>query len=390
MTSPEMPQGMAPDTIPLLFGHPDPRALFPPELRHSMQRFISGSQALAALQYGPEQGTRRLIEFLVEKIRREQALPLQPANMMVVAGSTHAIDMLARLYAGPGATVLVEAPSYVDALHIFRDHRVELCAIPTDDDGLIPEELARLLERLQASGAAPGLLYTVPNFHNPTGVTLPEARRREIISLARRHGFLIVEDDVYRDLSFEGSVPPGFYALAHGEQVVSIGSFSKTLAPGLRLGWMVGSEAIIERCVACGTSQMGGGANPFTAHMIVDYCLSGAWEKHIARLQSLYAARRDAALSALERHMPAGMRWTRPAGGFFVWLRLPDQVFARDVRRLALQEGVAVAAGEGFFVNPSAGEHHLRLAYSCAALADIDTGIRKLARAIERARLGER
>lgn len=124
---------------------------------------------------------------------------------------------------------------------------------------------------------------------------------------------------------------------------------------------------------------MGGGANPFTAHMVADYCQSGAWERHIARLRSLYAARRDTALSALEQYMPADVRWTRPAGGFFIWLRLPDQVFAQDVKRLALREGVAVAAGEGFFVHPSNGEHHLRLAYSCAAPADIDTGICMLA-----------
>ena len=389
MTAPELPQGELPDTISLLLGHPDPQTLLPPELRDAMQRFIGGSQAATALQYGPEQGTRSLIDFLVEKINREQSPPVQPENLTIVAGSTHAVDMLARLYAGPGAPVLVEAPTYVDALHIFRDHRINLHAVPMDEDGLIPHELARLLERLHAAGTAPGLLYTIPNFHNPTGITLPEARRREIISLARRYGFLIVEDDVYRDLAFEGERVASFYALAQGEQVASIGSFSKTLAPGLRLGWLLAAPDIIERSVSCGTSQMGGGANPFTASMVAGYCHSGAWERHIERLRSLYAARRDAALSALERFMPADVRWTHPAGGFFIWLRLPDHVFARDVRRLALQEGVAVAAGEGFFVNPTEGEHHLRLAYSRAVLEDIDTGIRMLARVIERARESE-
>lgn len=389
MTVPELPQGELPDTISLLLGHPDPQTLLPPELRDAMQRFIGGSQAATALQYGPEQGTRSLIDFLVEKINREQSPPVQPENLTIVAGSTHAVDMLARLYAGPGAPVLVEAPTYVDALHIFRDHRINLHAVPMDEDGLIPHELARLLERLHTAGTAPGLLYTIPNFHNPTGITLPEARRREIIRLARRYGFLIVEDNVYRDLAFEGERVASFYALAQGEQVASIGSFSKTLAPGLRLGWLLGAPDIIERSVSCGTSQMGGGANPFTASMVAGYCHSGAWERHIARLRSLYAARRDAALSALEQSMPADVRWTHPAGGFFIWLRLPDHVFARDVKRLALQEGVAVAAGEGFFVNPTEGEHHLRLAYSRAVLEDIDTGIRMLARVIERARESE-
>jgi DNA-binding transcriptional MocR family regulator len=391
MTSPEMPQGTAPDVISLLLGHPDPQTLLPPQLREAMQVFIKGPEAFVALQYGPEQGTGRLIEFLVEKVRREVlegSLPVQPENLMVVAGSTHAVDMLTRLYAGCGGTVLVEAPTYVDALHIFRDHRVDLYAVPMDEDGLIPDELARLAQRLHAEGKAPGLLYTVPNFHNPTGITLPEARRRQIIKLARQYNMLIVEDDVYHDLSFEGNVPPSFFELAQGKQVASIGSFSKTLAPGLRLGWLLSSQDIIERCVGCGTSQMGGGANPFIAHMVAEYCRGGAWEEHIASLRSLYATRRDAALSALERHMPDDVQWTHPGGGFFIWIRLPEQVFARDVKQLALDEGVAVAAGEGFFVNPSDGEHHLRLAFSRAALADIDAGIGLLARAIERARVG--
>jgi len=382
-------QGMLQNTISLLFGHPDPETLLPPELRHAMQHVVSSPQAYTALQYGPEQGTQSLINFLVDRINRVQGLSLQPGNLMVVAGSTHAVDMLARLYASPGGVVLVEAPTYVDAIHIFRDQQIELCSIPTDESGLIPSELEKQLVRLHASGTFPSMLYTVPNFHNPTGCTLPEERRLEMIRLARHYGFLIVEDDVYRDLSFEGAVPASFYALTNGDQVVSIGSFSKTLAPGLRLGWLLGSEDVIQRCINCGTMQMGGGANPFVAHMVAEYCRSGHWEKHIVHLQSLYKGRRDLALSALSRYMPSDVRWTHPAGGFFIWLSLPKQVFAQDVKRLALQEGVSLAAGEGFFVHPADGEHHVRLAYSRATPYDIDTGIRLLAQVIHRSRMAE-
>src|SRR5438874_315115 len=387
MTTNDLPQGMVQNTISLLFGHPDPETLLPPELRHAMQHIISSPQADTALQYGPEQGTQSLINFLVERINRVQGLSLQQGNLMVVAGSTHAVDMLARLYARPGGVVLVEAPTYVDAIHIFRDQQIELCSIPTDDAGLIPGELEKQLVRLHASGTFPSMLYTVPNFHNPTGCTLPEARRLEMIRLARHYGFLMVEDDVYRDLSFEGTVPASFYALTNGDQVVSIGSFSKTLAPGLRLGWLVGSEDVIQRCINCGTMQMGGGANPFVAHMVAEYCRSGHWEKHIVYLQSLYKGRRDVALSALSRYMPSDVRWTHPAGGFFIWLSLPKQVFAQDVKRLALQEGVSLAAGEGFFVHPADGEHHVRLAYCRATPNDIDAGIRVLAQVIHRSRM---
>ena len=390
MTSQDLPQGMAENTIPLLLGHPDPATLLTPELLHAMQRVISSPQAYMALQYGPEQGTQSLIKFLVEKINREQGLSLQPENLMVVAGSTHAVDMIARLYARAGGVVLVEAPTYVDAMHIFRDHQIELCSIPMDEDGLIPSALEKQVARLSANGKFSSFLYTIPNFHNPTGSTLSEARRREIIGLARHYGFLIVEDDVYRDLSFEGVtegvVPTSFYALAQGKKVLSIGSFSKTLAPGLRLGWLLGAEDDIQRCVNCGTTQMGGGANPFVANIVAEYCLSGHWETHIVNLRSLYKTRCDVALAALEQYMPADVGWTRPAGGFFIWLSLPKNVFAQDVKRMALQEGVLVAAGEGFFVTPTDGEHNLRLAFSCAAPGEIETGIRILAEVINRSR----
>ena len=166
MTANDLPQGMTQNTISLLLGHPDPATLLTPEMRNAMQRVISSPQAYTALQYGPEQGTRGLIDFLVEKINREQGLSIQPGNLMVVAGSTHAVDMLARLYARPGGVMLVEAPSYVDALHIFRDQQVELCSIPMDEDGLIPSELEKQVAQLHSRGTFPSTLYTIPNFHN--------------------------------------------------------------------------------------------------------------------------------------------------------------------------------------------------------------------------------
>jgi 2-aminoadipate transaminase len=387
MTSNDLPQGTAENTISLLFGHPDPATLLTPELRNAMQHVISSPQSYTALQYGPEQGTQSLINFLVEKINREQGLSIQPANLMLVAGSTHAVDMLARLYAGRGGVMLVEAPTYVDAIHIFRDHQIELCSIPMDEYGLITSELEKQVARLHSIGKFPSMLYTIPNFHNPTGSTLSEARRIEIIRLARQYDFLIMEDDVYRDLSFEGAAPASFYALAHGKQVLSIGSFSKTLAPGLRLGWLLGSEDAIQRCINCGTMQMGGGANPFAAQIVAEYCRSGHWETHILRLRSLYKMRRDRALSALGRYMPSDVGWTHPAGGFFIWLSLPKNVFAQHVKRQALQKGVSLVAGEGFFVNPSDGQHNLRLAYSYTAPDEIDTGIRILAQVIHETRM---
>ena len=384
MSFSNLPQGAVPNTIALRLGHPDPTTLLPPELRQAMVQVISSPQAATALQYGAEQGTPGLLEVLVEKINREQQLAVQAANLMIVAGATHAVDLLARLYAKPGGVVLVEAPTYADALHVFRDHQLEVCSIAMDEEGLIPSALEEQVALLQTSGKSPAFLYTIPTFHNPTGSTLSEARRIEILSLARRTGFLIVEDDVYRDLAFEDAVPSSFYALARGQQVVSVGSFSKTLAPGLRLGWLLSGEETIQRCIDCGTTQMGGGANPLVAHIVAEYCQSGAWEPHLARLQSLYKSRRDRALAALGHYMPAEVTWSHPAGGFFIWLTLPQHVSAQDVKRLALLYGVDLAAGEGFFVQPAEGTHHVRLAYSCATPNDIEAGIRILAQVIQR------
>jgi 2-aminoadipate transaminase len=388
LISNDLAQGMSADTISFTFGHPDPKTLLTEELHNAMLQVVNSPDAYTALQYGKEQGTRSLIEYLVGKLQREQGLSVQPANLMVIAGSTGGVDMLARLYARPGGVVLVEAPTYVDAIHVFRDHHIELCSIPIDEHGLIPSELEKQLEQLRSSGIFPSMLYTIPNFHNPTGSTLPEARRIEIIKIAQRYGLLIVEDDVYRDLTFEGEVPASFYALANGNQVFSIGSFSKTLAPGLRLGWLVGSEESIQYCVNCGVKQMEGGANPFVARIVAEYCRSGAFEMHIRHLQSLYKTRCDVALAALSKYMPFDTKWSCPKGGFFIWLGLPENVFAQDVKRLALQEGVLVSAGEGFFVNPGEGNHNLRLAYSCAKPEDIEAGIRILAQVIGKARIG--
>lgn len=383
MSADDLAQGMTRDTVPLMLGHPDPTTLLTSEIQQAVHRTMSQAQSYRALQYGPEQGASALIQFLVDRLNREEGLSITPENIMIVAGSTHAVDMIARLYAKPGGVVIVEAPSYADAIHIFRDHHVELHPIPMDDKGMIVTELENLLDSLNTDGRTASLLYSIPSFHNPTGITLIEDRRREIVRLARQHGFVLVEDDVYRDLSFEGMPPPRMIALADADDALSIGSFSKTLAPGLRLGWLVGSPEAIQRFVNCGTTQMGGGANPFAASIVSEYCAGGSWEAHIEHLRETYRKRRDVALAALSRCMPAEVTWTHPAGGFFIWLRLPGGLSATEVKRAAREQGVLVASGTGFFVNPPDGEHHIRIAFSYAPLDEIDRGIQLLAQTIE-------
>jgi 2-aminoadipate transaminase len=382
LQTPILPQGTTSNSISLLLGHPDPATLNTPPFQEAVRRVMASPQAYHALEYGDEQGNRSLIEYLAGKIIREQQLALRVENLMVVAGSTHAVDMIARLYNRHSGAVIVEAPTYVDALHIFRDHGVDLHAVPVDGEGVIADELEMLLKHLSVTPNRPTLFYTIPNFHNPTGVTISEERRRQIIRLAEQYGFTIVEDDVYRDLAFAATLPPSFYALANGANVIQIGSFSKTLAPGLRLGWIVASPDVIQRFVYCGTTQMGGGANPLVAQIVAEYCGQGHWDDHIEQLRRLYRTRRDTMLAALARYMPSQVSWTKPAGGFFVWLTLPPNILAAEVKEVASKRGVMVAAGEGYFVHPDDGRHNLRLTYSFASLSDIETAVRILAEII--------
>jgi DNA-binding transcriptional MocR family regulator len=334
-----------------------------------------------ALQYGPERGTPALIDYLVKKLNREEGLGLTGDNLMLVAGSVHAVDMIARRTAGHDGVVLVEAPTYHDALRVFRDHGVDLRPVPTDGDGMVVEALAEQLALLQREGKPPRLLYTIPNFQNPSGVTLTAARREAILELAREYGFLVVEDDVYRDLAFEGEVPPSFYALSGGWGVLRIGSFSKIVAPGLRLGWLFAAPEHVQRCVNCGTSQMGGGASPFTAHVVAEYCRAGHLEPQIARLRQVYRRRRDVTLAALESHMPSGVTWTRPRGGFFLWLTLPAGMSVGALREAAREQGVLFVPGTGFFAG-GGGERNLRLAFSFLPPDEIEQGVAIMAQAI--------
>ena len=194
---------------------------------------------------------------------------------------------------------------------------------------------------------------------------------------------MVLEDDVYRDIAFEGDLPPSYFALAAGRGVLRIGSFSKTLAPGLRLGWLIGEPEAIATCVNCGTTQMGGGANPFVSSIVAQYLGNDRWEKDIKRLREIYRHRRDIALSALERFMPEGVQWTVPSGGIFLWLTLPPSVSVYELQAASRQKGVIFSAGPGFYVDPDDGKFNLRLAYSFAAPEELEEGIRLLAETVE-------
>ena len=370
-----MPQGVVAGSIPLFAGHPSPDLLPIDDLQQVISDGWNAPNVARFLNYGDEQGNRQLIEFLVERLNRAEDLGISGENLMIIGGSTWGVGMATQQLTAPGDAVLVDAPSYRDALHIFRDHRLKIRAAPIDDEGIIIADLERSLRKLAVEGVAPRFYYVVPNFQNPSGITMSRARRLAIIELSRQYDFVIVEDDVYSDLRFEGAAPPSFFDLAGGENVLRLGTFSKTLAPGLRIGWLITSPDRIAGFVESGMLRMGGGANPFTAAVVADYCRSGAWEAHVQWLRGQYRRRRDIALKALEASMPAGVTWTQPRGGYFIWLRLPSSAPVDALEEQAQEQGVYFASGKGFFVNPADGAHHLRLSFSFVPLPDLRKGI---------------
>lgn len=377
-------QGVVAGSIPLFAGHPAHDLLPIADIRATVDAAWDGPDVVRLFNYGDEQGNPQLIDFLVERLKREEGLQVSRDNLMIIGGATWGVDMLARHLSAPADVILVDAPSYRDALHIFRDHELDVRSIAIDDGGINVDELERTLRTIANAGKAPRFYYVVPNFQNPTGITLSLERRLAIIELSRRFDFPIIEDDVYRDIRFVDGLPPSFYALARGENVFRLATFSKTLAPGLRIGCLVAAPEWIEHFVTSGKLRMGGGANPFTAAVVADYCRSGRWEEHVNWLRGQYQRRRDVALEALRQAMPNTVRWTRPEGGYFIWLTLPPKLHIDDLEIAANADGVYFASGKGFFVNPDDGAGHLRLSFSYVPEDEMRRGISILGHLIKR------
>lgn len=380
----EVQAGGPAETIPFVYGHPDPDLLPAEKIIAATERALR-VRGWLALQYGPEQGYGPLLDYLIGKVERDEGLRIARANVMLCAGAAQGLDTAARLFTRPGDVVLLEAPSYHEAIATLRDHPVELRQVPMDDQGLVVEALAERLNALSRTGRRVAFLYTIPTFQNPAGITLTAGRREALVGLAAERGLLLVEDDVYRDLCFEGRVPVSLFELAGGRGVIRLGSFSKILAAGLRLGWIIAEPEVIQRIVGCGLKGNEGGANPFVAHVVAAFCQEGWLEPHIARLVARYRTRRDALLAALEREMPDGVCWTRPSGGFFVWLTLPEPLQAEAVLAVATERGVIFTPGVRFFAQASEGDgrRNLRLPFSFLSEAQMAEGVRILAGVIK-------
>lgn len=365
-----------PEIVSLAGGMPYTAAL-PFDVIGDVVEEVLGKEGPASLQYGGGQGDARLREVMVELMRRE-GIHASAADVVVTVGSQQALDLLGRMFCDPGDVIVAEGPSYVGALSAFSQYQVEVRHVRLDDDGLDPDKLDAELGRLASEGRRVKFLYTVPNFHNPAGVTLSEERRDRVVEIARRHGLLVLEDNPYGLLGFEGS-PPDALRAREADSVVYLGTISKTFAPGLRIGWALAPPAIRERLILVKEAADLSSSN-FAQAVAYRYFAGYPWQETLKELRDLYRERRDAMLEALAEHFPpeSGVTWTRPRGGFYVWVKLPDPLDARAMLAKAISARVAYVPGGSFFADDQGGSN-LRLSYCYPPPDRIREGVRRLA-----------
>jgi len=361
----------APDLISFAGGFPDP-VTFPRERASALlQEFAAGGEA-PAFQYAPTRGLAGPLDALGARLEALQGRRPAEDELLITSGGMEALELVGKSFLDRGDVVVVEGPTYLGAIMAFRSFEAEVVAVPLDEDGLDVDELERRL----AAGLRPKLLYTIPDHQNPAGVSLSGERRRRLVELARRGGFLVVEDVAYRELGFEDEPRASLWSLAP-DAVVQAGTTSKTLFPGVRLGWAVGPAAVSAQLVTAkqNTDQCAGALGQ---RLFEEYVRRGWIDEQLAQSRSLYRRKCERMLAALERSMPAAAHWTRPDGGFFSWLTLPEGGDAVELARRAVERGVGVVPGTPFFPDGRGGGN-VRLSFSTVAEALIDEGIERLA-----------
>ncbi|MEV6229298.1 PLP-dependent aminotransferase family protein [Saccharopolyspora shandongensis] len=363
-----------PEVVSLAGGMPNLAALPLDSLAAEVARLIS-VDGQVALQYGSAHGVPELREQICDVMALE-GISAHPDDVMVTAGSQMALDMVTRIFCDPGDVILAEGPSYVGALGSFAAYQAEVVHVAMDDDGLQPDALRQAIANVNAQGKRIKFLYTIPNFHNPGGITLALPRRAEILEICAQHGILVVEDNPYGLLGFDGQPHPALRSM-DADNVVYLGSFSKTFASGLRVGWVLAPHAIREKLVL--TAESATLCPPTLNQMIVSrYLSTHDWQGQIKIFQEQYRERRDAMLSALEQYMPPGCTWTRPDGGFFVWLTVPEGVDTKAMLPRAVTQRVAYVSGTGFY-HDGFGSRQMRLSFCYPTPERIREGVRRLA-----------
>jgi 2-aminoadipate transaminase len=371
-----------PDVISLAGGMPDPES-FPLREIEEACRHILRQDGGKALQYGATEGHRPLKEYLAFSMHKYD-VPAVPDNVLLTSGSQQALDLIGKVFINPGDFVLTSRPTYLGAIQAWNAYQARYHTVNLDDDGMVVDEIEHAYEKAVAdSGRPPKFIYVLPNFHNPGGTTLSLERRQRLAEIAEKLDLPVVEDDPYGQLRYEGEdIMP--IATLIPERTIYLSTYSKTLSPGLRLGWIVCPEVLMERFV-----QAKQGADlhtgTFVQYIANDICQRGLLKPHVRRLRQVYKERRDTMLDALAELWPEGCSWTHPQGGLFLWARVPESIDTTELLEKALEEKVAYVPGINFYPNQDGGYNAMRLNFSYCPPPLIVEGIRRLGLALKKA-----
>ncbi len=359
---------------------------FPYDFVADAVKRIMDKNGKVALQYGPTDGLPELKEEFIKFLKKHEGIDAKPENLIVTTASQQALDMVGRLFIDASDPVLVEKPSYMGALQVFRSYGAEFIGVKLEDDGISTVELEEKLQWLKSQDEHYKFLYIVPDFQNPSGVTLSEAKRREVIRLSEQYNVAVIEDSPYRQIRFEGTAPKMLYRLdkeTHNcDNIISLFTFSKTFAPGLRLGIILGNAQIIRKMEILKQS-LDLCSSSLNQLIAAEFLKTGFFEKHIEVVKKDYKMKKEAMVGALKKYMPEGVTWTNPEGGLFLWVRLPEKMSADDMFQDALKENVAYVIGSAFHSDGS-GKNTMRLNFSFATPQQIDEGIKRLATAVKK------
>ncbi|MBW8059954.1 MAG: PLP-dependent aminotransferase family protein [Solirubrobacterales bacterium] len=367
-----------PEVISLAGGLPD-TSTFPPQTFAAQMTKIAQKSAAEALQYGPTEGFKETVDCILQVMGAEGMLP-DPEDVIVTTGGQQAIDLICKTLVDPGDVVICEAPTYPGAVPVFCSYQADVVQIECDGDGMRIEELEPVLERLAGEDRRPKFVYSVPSFQNPAGVTMSLERRRRLVELARHHEVLVVEDNPYGLLRFSGDPLPPLYQLDGGDFVIYVGTFSKILSPGIRLGWAVAPPPVMEKIVL-GKQAADLCTSTLTQHFVREYFAEGRWREYIESLVEIYRRRRDTMIEALREHFPAEATWTEPEGGLFIWATLPEYIDSGDLLAKALRDDVAFVPGQAAYVDDR-GRNSMRLNFSGVGEDEIREGIRRIGKVV--------
>lgn len=373
-----MPAG----AIHLSGGFPDPD-YFPREQIKEITAYVMDSEADVALQYGNSAGYPKLRAHIVDVANsKNQNAKLE--NVMIVNGSTESFDLMCKVFVNPGDYIIIEEPSYSGAISSFKAHGCNMIPVPIDDDGVIPEAVEKALAEKKAEGIQVKFMYILPNYQNPAGVSLTVERRKALLEIAKKYGVIIFEDDAYIEFRYEGEELPTIKSMDDAGIVVYTTTFSKTFAPGTRIGWIV-ADAEITRGLTLAKGVTSLMSSPLTQALAAEFSLRGDLKRHVDQSKALYKSRKDAMLAALEKYMPEGVTWTKPSGGYFLWVTVPaDRIDGVEMLRQAVAAGVSYRPGPSFYTDDTKGFNQARLCFSMVNEEKITEGIRRFAEVIKK------